>query len=90
MQFVTRGADWECLLLHVLALRVLHWSDRLFFLQQIVEVNNVLRQGLERGLPVQNLMENWWVIEWDSSGAEKISSFGGGGDLLVQGQLYDA
>lgn len=32
-------------------------------LTQIIEVNNILRQGLEKGLPVQNLMENWDFLQ---------------------------
>ncbi len=32
-------------------------------LMQIVETNNVLRQSLERGLPVNNLMENWDFLQ---------------------------
>lgn len=31
--------------------------------QQIVEVNGVLRQGLEKGLPITNLMENWDFLQ---------------------------
>lgn len=26
---------------------------------QIIEVNNVLRQGMEKGVQVVNMMENW-------------------------------
>ncbi|GLC35764.1 hypothetical protein PLESTM_000363300 [Pleodorina starrii] len=32
-------------------------------LMQIIEVNNVLRQGLEKGLPINNLMENWDFLQ---------------------------
>ncbi|GAX79763.1 hypothetical protein CEUSTIGMA_g7204.t1 [Chlamydomonas eustigma] len=32
-------------------------------LMQIIEVNNVLRQGLAMGLPIQNLMENWDFLQ---------------------------
>ncbi|KAG2499255.1 hypothetical protein HYH03_002834 [Edaphochlamys debaryana] len=32
-------------------------------LMQIIEVNNVLRQGLEKGLPISNLMENWDFLQ---------------------------
>jgi DNA-directed RNA polymerase III subunit RPC1 len=32
-------------------------------MQQIIEVNNVLRQGLAMGLPIQNLMENWDFLQ---------------------------
>ncbi|PSC73949.1 DNA-directed RNA polymerase III subunit rpc1-like isoform X2 [Micractinium conductrix] len=32
-------------------------------LMQIVEVNNILRQGLEKGLPIVNLMENWDFLQ---------------------------
>ena len=32
-------------------------------LMQIVEVNNILRQGLERGLPVPTLTENWDFLQ---------------------------
>ncbi|KAF5838068.1 hypothetical protein DUNSADRAFT_3438 [Dunaliella salina] len=32
-------------------------------LMQIVEVNGVLRQGLEKGLPITNLMENWDFLQ---------------------------
>lgn len=32
-------------------------------LAQIVEVNNILRQGLEKGLPIVNLMENWDFLQ---------------------------
>jgi hypothetical protein len=28
-----------------------------------VEVNGVLRQGLEKGLPIVNLMENWDFLQ---------------------------
>ena len=31
--------------------------------QQIIEVNSVLRQGLEKGLPISNLMENWDFLQ---------------------------
>ena len=30
---------------------------------QIIEVNNVLRQGLEKGLAINNLMENWDFLQ---------------------------
>jgi len=30
---------------------------------QIIEVNNVLRQGLEKGSPINNLMENWDFLQ---------------------------
>jgi DNA-directed RNA polymerase III subunit RPC1 len=30
---------------------------------QIIEVNNVLRQGLEKGLAITNLMENWDFLQ---------------------------
>ena len=30
---------------------------------QIIEVNNVLRQGLEKGLTINNLMENWDFLQ---------------------------
>jgi hypothetical protein len=39
-------------------------------LQTIIEVNSVIRQGLERGLPIMTLMENWdflvggWGVGW--------------------------
>ncbi|KAK9819626.1 hypothetical protein WJX72_000381 [[Myrmecia] bisecta] len=32
-------------------------------LMQIIEVNNILRQGLEKGLPVANLMENYDFLQ---------------------------
>jgi len=32
-------------------------------LMQIVEVNNILRQGLERGLPISNIAENWDFLQ---------------------------
>jgi len=32
-------------------------------LMQIIEVNNVLRQGLEKGLAITNLMENWDFLQ---------------------------
>ena len=32
-------------------------------LVQIIEINNVLRQGLERGLAVTNMMENWEFLQ---------------------------
>jgi len=32
-------------------------------LMQIIEVNNILRQGLEKGLPIVNLMENWDFLQ---------------------------
>ncbi|KXZ56345.1 hypothetical protein GPECTOR_1g305 [Gonium pectorale] len=32
-------------------------------LMQIIDVNNVLRQGLEKGLPIGNLMENWDFLQ---------------------------
>ena len=32
-------------------------------LMQIVEVNNILRQGLERGLPISNVAENWDFLQ---------------------------
>ena len=32
-------------------------------LMQIIEVNNVLRQGIEKGQPVVNLMENWDYLQ---------------------------
>ncbi|KAF8067125.1 DNA-directed RNA polymerase III subunit RPC1 [Scenedesmus sp. PABB004] len=32
-------------------------------LMQIIEVNNVLRQGLEKGLPINTLMENWDFLQ---------------------------
>ena len=32
-------------------------------LSQIIEVNNVLRQGLEKGLAIVNLMENWDFLQ---------------------------
>lgn len=32
-------------------------------LMQIIEVNSVLRQGLEKGLPITNLMENWDFLQ---------------------------
>ncbi|GIL99158.1 hypothetical protein Vretimale_4372 [Volvox reticuliferus] len=32
-------------------------------LMQIIDVNNVLRQGLEKGLPINNLMENWDFLQ---------------------------
>eukprot|EP00197_Chlamydomonas_leiostraca_P012021 CAMPEP_0202861128 /NCGR_PEP_ID=MMETSP1391-20130828/2625_1 /ASSEMBLY_ACC=CAM_ASM_000867 /TAXON_ID=1034604 /ORGANISM="Chlamydomonas leiostraca, Strain SAG 11-49" /LENGTH=1424 /DNA_ID=CAMNT_0049540457 /DNA_START=102 /DNA_END=4376 /DNA_ORIENTATION=+ len=32
-------------------------------LMQIIEVNSVLRQGLEKGLPISNLMENWDFLQ---------------------------
>eukprot|EP00898_Chlorokybus_atmophyticus_P005611 jgi/Chlat1/6050/Chrsp4S06335 len=32
-------------------------------LMQIVEVNNILRQGLEKGLAITNLMENWDFLQ---------------------------
>ncbi len=31
--------------------------------QQIIDVNSVLRQGLEKGLPITNLMENWDFLQ---------------------------
>jgi hypothetical protein len=32
-------------------------------LMQIIEVNNILRQGIEKGLPIVNLMENWDFLQ---------------------------
>jgi len=32
-------------------------------LMQIVEVNNILRHGLERGLPISNIAENWDFLQ---------------------------
>ncbi|KAJ9527506.1 hypothetical protein QJQ45_025764, partial [Haematococcus lacustris] len=32
-------------------------------IMQIIEVNNVLRSGLEKGLPITNLMENWDFLQ---------------------------
>ncbi len=32
-------------------------------LMQIVEVNNILRQGLEKGLPISNIAENWDFLQ---------------------------
>jgi hypothetical protein len=32
-------------------------------LQQIIEVNNGLRHGLEKGLPITSLMENWDFLQ---------------------------
>jgi len=32
-------------------------------LMQIVEVNNILRHGLERGLPISNVAENWDFLQ---------------------------
>lgn len=37
-------------------------------LQQIIEVNNVLRQGLAKGLPISNLMENWDFLQVGRAG----------------------
>ena len=30
---------------------------------QIIEVNNVLRQGLDKGLAINNLMEHWDFLQ---------------------------
>lgn len=32
-------------------------------LQQIIEVNNLLRQALERGMPINSLMETWDFLQ---------------------------
>ena len=32
-------------------------------LMQIIEVNNVLRQGMDKGMPVVNIMENWDYLQ---------------------------
>lgn len=32
-------------------------------LMQIVEVNNILRQGLDKGLPISNIAENWDFLQ---------------------------
>jgi hypothetical protein len=58
-------------------------------MQQIIEVNNVLRQGLERGLPVQNLMENWWVgrglrMSLSPLSLQMINSISGRWDALLK------
>jgi hypothetical protein len=34
-----------------------------FLLQQIIEVNNGLRHGLDKGLPISSLMENWDFLQ---------------------------
>jgi hypothetical protein len=43
-------------------------------LQQIVEVNGVLRQGLEKGLPITNLMENWDFLQVRAIGNPSLFS----------------
>jgi hypothetical protein len=52
--------------LHFLvALTLLCWSAAacVFLLQQIIEVNNGLRHGLDKGLPISSLMENWDFLQ---------------------------
>ena len=46
---------------------------------QIIEVNNVLRQGLEKGLPISNLMENWDFLQVRSSGGRVCRDVRAGG-----------
>ncbi len=33
------------------------------FLQQIIEVNDLLRQALDRGMPINSLMETWDFLQ---------------------------
>lgn len=43
-------------------------DDLTMKLMQIVEVNNILRQGLGKGLPIQNLAENWDFLQVGAGG----------------------
>jgi hypothetical protein len=37
-------------------------------LMQIVEVNNILRQGLDRGLPISSIADNWDFLQTQCAG----------------------
>ena len=49
-------------------------DDLTMKLMQIVEVNNILRAGLARGLPVPTLAENWDFLQVRRSGGVSIHS----------------
>ena len=38
-------------------------DDLTMKLMQIVEINNILRAGVDKGLPIVNLMENWDFLQ---------------------------
>jgi hypothetical protein len=47
--------------------------------QQIIDVNNLLRELLQRGNPTPNLMENWDFLQ--VGGCREHSAPGGGGEV---------
>lgn len=56
-------------------------------LAQVVEVNNILRQGLEKGLPIVNLEENWDFLQvrWRLQGPGR--GWGGEGGWVARAPL---